>query len=75
MLITNIEYIVNKVEIEQIVNNLGVKDSNYLREKINDPDFGIITDVTMHCEYCYHEWELDLPIDVNFFFPRTKRTS
>lgn len=75
MLITNIEGITNKIEIEQIVNNIGVKDSNFIREKINNPGFGIITDISMRCNYCYHEWELDLPIDANFFFPRTKRAS
>jgi len=75
MLISNIEGITNKIEIEQIINNLGMKDSNFLREKLNDPGFGIVTEITMSCDYCYHEWELDLPIDVNFFFPRTKRTS
>jgi len=75
MLITNIEGITNKIEIEQIVSNIGVQDSNFIREKINEPGFGINTNIGMQCKYCYHEWELDLPIDANFFFPRTKRTS
>lgn len=74
MLITQIESITNKIEIENIVNNLSLKDSSYLRDRINDPGFGIDTTVEMICPYCYNEWRLELPIDANFFFPRTTKT-
>jgi len=75
MLITRVNTIENQMEIEQIVNNLGVKDSNFLRDRINNPGFGPQTDIYMSCPYCFHEWTLDLPIDANFFFPRTKTVS
>ncbi len=75
MLISRINTIDDRISIEQIVNNLSVKDSNYLRDQINNPGFGPQTDIFMTCPYCYHGWELDLPIDANFFFPRTKKVS
>ena len=75
MLITRIANIENRMEIESIVNALKVRDSNFLRDQINNPGFGPQTDIFMSCPYCYNEWALDLPIDANFFFPRTKKVS
>ncbi len=75
ILVNKIEHFTERVEIEQIVNNLSVKDSNYLRDQISNPDFGVNTDISLTCPYCLNEWEVDLPIDVNFFFPKTKKQS
>jgi hypothetical protein len=75
LMINRIEGITNKIEIDKIVNELGVKDSGFLRDKINFPEFGPDTNIFMTCPSCYHEWTLDLPIDAGFFFPRTKKVS
>jgi hypothetical protein len=75
ILVNKIEHFTERVEIEQIINNLGVKDSNYLRDQISNPSFGIDTNIGLTCPYCFNEWEMDLPIDVNFFFPKTKKQS
>jgi len=68
-----IESITNRMEIDQIMSNLSVKDSNFIRDKISNPEFGIDTQLSIACPYCYHEWELELPIDQNFFFPKTRK--
>ena len=75
LLVNRIESISNKTEIEKIINELGVKDSGHLRNKINDPEFGVNTEIFMTCPSCYNEWTLDLPIDAGFFFPKTKKVS
>ncbi|MFW5794561.1 MAG: hypothetical protein ACOCV1_03650 [Bacillota bacterium] len=73
MFINKIEDIVNKIEIEDIIRNLGVIDSNYLRSCMEDIGFGIDLDIGFTCERCFHEWDQGLPVDANFFFPRTKK--
>jgi hypothetical protein len=73
MLTNRIEHFKDRTEIEQIINNLSVLDSNFLRDKISDPPFGVDTSVNITCPLCYHEWEMEVPIDVNFFFPKTKK--
>ena len=73
MLVTRIENITNRNEIEMIMNNLSVMDSNYIRDQIDNPGFGIDTEIGMNCIYCYNEWRLSLPIDASFFYPRTKK--
>lgn len=74
MLVTSIEDLTNKMEIESIIKNLSLKDSSYLRDSINNVGFGIDTQVDVACPFCYHEWSVDLPIDANFFFPRMNKT-
>ena len=71
--VNRIESITSKIEIEHIINELGVKDSGFLRDKISEPGFGPDTEIFMTCPSCYHEWTLGLPIDAGFFSPRTKK--
>ena len=75
MLINKIGDFSNQMEIEQIINNLSVVDSNYIRDVTTEPSFGLNTKIALGCPMCYHNWEMELPIDTNFFFPKTKKQS
>ena len=59
-------------EILQIVRNLPMNDVSHLRNLINFPPFGVDTNIVIHCPNCSSEFEVDLPIESNFFFPRSK---
>lgn len=73
LLVEEIEGITSKKEIETILKNLVTGDLNYLRNKINDPPFGIETKIPVVSPYSLEEFEVDMPIDANFFFPRQRK--
>ena len=72
-LLTNIEGIQDKNEINLVVKNLPVQDVAYLRNIINDPPFGLDTKIPLNCAGCYEEFDVELPLDTGFFFPRRKK--
>jgi hypothetical protein len=72
-LINNIESIVEKEEIKVVLKNLPIQDVSYLRNLVNDPPFGVDTKVTIVSPYNNEEFEIDLPLEANFFFPRSKK--
>lgn len=73
LLTKRVEHFEDQHSIERIVANLSIRDSNALRDSINNPPFGVGTKITMTCPFCFNGWEMELPIDANFFFPSNKK--
>jgi hypothetical protein len=74
-LLNNIGTITDKEEIKVLIRNLPIQDVNYIRNTINTPPFGIDTNVTILSPFSNEEFEIDLPLDSGFFFPRNKKAN
>lgn len=72
-LVESIANITGKMEIQQILKNLPIQDLSYLRGVVNDPPFGVDTKVVLLSPMSSEEFEVDLPLEANFFFPRRKK--
>ena len=72
-LIESVEGITNKNEISLIVKNLPIVDLSYIRGLVNDPPFGVDTKVTILSPLSNEEFEIELPLEANFFFPRNRK--
>ena len=72
-LIEEIEGLSNKVEIQTLLKKLPIQDVAYLRTAVNDPPFGVETKVTISNPYTLNDFEIELPLESNFFFPRAKK--
>ena len=72
-LLNNIENITDKEELKVLIKNLHIKDVNYIRNMINDPPFGINTTVTILSPFSNEDFDIDLPLDSGFFFPKNKK--
>jgi len=59
--------------IQTLLQKLPVSDVNYIRNVISDPPFGVDTNIPIACPQCLAEFEVDLPMEANFFFPRRKK--
>ena len=73
-LVTRIEGVQDKNELLTLIRNLPVQDVAHLRGIINEPPFGLDTKIPLNCVSCLEEFDVDLPLDTNFFFPRRKKT-
>lgn len=74
MLLGGIDGLTNKAELQILLKNLPISDVSYIRNCINEPPFGVDTNVEIVCPGCLQEFEVDLPLEANFFFPRRKKT-
>lgn len=74
LLLEEIEGVTMKKELAMLLKRLPINDVSFLRNEINDPPFGVDTKVPMMCPSCSEEFEIDLPLETNFFFPRKKET-
>lgn len=72
MLIEDIEGLTNKAEIAALIKQLRVQDVSYLRTVVTEPPFGIDTKITVYSPFTMNEFEIDLPLETGFFFPRQK---
>lgn len=73
MLINEIEDCSDKHELQLLIKNLPINDVAYLRNVVNDPPFGVDTKVEIPCPGCLQDFEMELPLESNFFFPRGKK--
>lgn len=69
----SIANITDKNEIQLLLKNLPIKDLSYLRGVVNEPPFGVDTKVTILSPMSSEEFEIELPLEANFFFPRRKK--
>lgn len=60
-------------DIQVLLENLPIDDVSYLRNVVNEPPFGVDTQVTVVSPYSANEFTLDLPLEASFFFPRFQR--
>ena len=75
LLVNDIEGLTDKTEIQQLLRKLPINDVSYLRNTVNNPPFGPDTDISITCDSCLHEFEVELPLEANFFFPRSRKTT
>lgn len=73
MLLEDIDGINDKTELQILLKNLPINDVAHIRNCINEPPFGVDTNVEIFCPSCLQEFEMDLPLEANFFFPRKKK--
>lgn len=73
MLLDNIDGINSKNELQILLKNLPINDVAYIRNCMNEPPFGVDTNIEIICPSCLQEFSLDLPLEANFFFPRRKK--
>jgi hypothetical protein len=74
LLLEEIDGIFNKSELQLLLKSLPINDLSHLRNCMNEPPFGVDTGVEIICPSCLHEFQIDLPLEANFFFPRRKKT-
>lgn len=72
-LLEDIDGITSKNELQILLKNLPISDVSHIRNCINEPPFGVDTNVSINCPSCYAEFGIDLPLEANFFFPRRKK--
>lgn len=73
LLLDNIEGVKDKATLMEVIKKLPVSDVNYLRNVINEPPFGMDTKIPCICDFCSFEFSVELPLETNFFFPKTKK--
>jgi len=73
LLVDNIEGLTNKTEIRTLLKKLPINDVAYLRTVVNEPPFGVDTKVSVTSPYTMQEFDVELPLESNFFFPRARR--
>jgi len=74
-LVNSVRNITDKEELKVLIRNLPIQDVNYIRNLINEPPFGMQTKVSILSPYSNEEFEIDLPLDSGFFFPRNKKAN
>ena len=72
-LLLDIDGITDKQELQVLLKNLPINDVAYIRSLVNEPPFGVDTSIEMVCGSCLQEFDIDLPLEANFFFPRRKK--
>lgn len=73
MLLHEIDGLTNKGELQVLLKNLPISDVAHIRNCINEPPFGVDTNVEIVCPSCLQDFEVDLPLEANFFFPRRRK--
>lgn len=75
LLLESVESVIQKPELKLLLKRLPINDVAHLRNVINDPPFGVKTLISIWCRNpnCNHNFDIDLPMEANFFFPRKKR--
>lgn len=73
LLLDYIEGVKERNELNVLLKKLPINDVAHLRNVINDPPFGVNTEIGVSCAYCSADFEIDLPLEANFFFPRKKK--
>jgi hypothetical protein len=73
LLLNNIEDVTDTKSLQILLKRLPISDVSYLRSLINEPPFGVDTDINLQCSVCGNEFNIDLPLEASFFFPSYKK--
>lgn len=73
MMLENVEGLSNKTELLTLLKKLPVQDVSYLRTLATEPPFGVDTKCQVSCPMCYHDYEVELPLEAGFFFPKHRK--
>ncbi|RDJ35452.1 MAG: hypothetical protein DWQ19_11595 [Crenarchaeota archaeon] len=74
LLVEEIGGLTDKNELLIMIKKLPVEDVSYLRNVTSEPPFGVDTKVTLTSKFTLEDFEIELPLEANFFFPRQRRT-
>jgi len=72
MLIDDIEGLKDKQELMILLKKLPIQDVAHIRNLTTEPPFGVDTRSEIICPRCLRDFEVDLPFEANFFFPRAR---
>lgn len=73
LMLDNVEGVKDKTELMILLKKLPIQDISYLRSIAIDPPFGVDTKCGITCSLCYHDFDVELPLEAGFFFPRHKK--
>lgn len=73
LFVQDVEGVKDQRSIQALLKQLPVNDLNYLQEVINNPPFGVDTELKIDCPYCFSEVVTEMPMSINFFYPTAKR--
>jgi len=59
--------------IKAILDRMHIKDLAYIRNALSEPPFGMDAKIVLDCPNCGANFTTELPLEANFFFPRTRR--
>lgn len=74
LLLEEIEGLTDKRELQILLRKLPIGDVSHIRNKTSEPPFGTNTKVTIISPFNMEEFEIDLPLEANFFFPKQRKT-
>ena len=74
-LLIDIDGITNKNELQILLKNLPINDVSHIRSCINEPPFGVDTNVEIICASCLQDFNIELPLESSFFFPRRRKAT
>jgi len=74
-LLEDVEGMTDKHDLQTLIKKLPINDVSYLRNLLNNPPFGVDTQIGIACPMCWAEFKIDLPMEANFFFPRRSETN
>jgi T4 bacteriophage base plate protein len=72
-LIDQIEGLDTHQELQTLISRLPINDVTYIRNILNATPFGVDTKVGIICPMCAEDFEIDLPMEASFFFPKPKK--
>lgn len=72
MLLEELEGVKMTKEIHFLLKKLPIVDVAHLRNEINQPPFGVKTEISLLCPACTEGFKIDLPLETSFFFPKKK---
>lgn len=73
LLINDIEGLNDQAAIQTLLARMPIQDVAYIRGLLLDQPFGVDTKVTILCPNCSEGFTVEMPMDINFFFPKTKK--
>lgn len=73
LMLDAVEEVKDKTELMVLLKKLPIQDIAYLRGIAGDPPFGVNTKCDATCSLCYHDFDIELPLEAGFFFPRHRK--
>ncbi len=73
LMLDHVEGIRDKTELMILLKKLPIQDVSHLRALAVDPPFGVDTKCDITCPLCFHDFDVELPLEAGFFFPRQKK--
>lgn len=73
LLLEDVEGLKEKTELVMLLKKLPIQDVSYVRNLVSDPPFGVDTKVSIYSPYSMEEFDIELPLEANFFFPRQRK--